>query len=202
MSEKRKPYATLTIRKPRMSLLLSTILVLAIVGVVASGYIKDRNEQVAQLSSLQDGLENAQARLQQSQAELAAANAALEEYRASFSDPLAYYDYSDGRGKWLRLFACSQIVFNSFTPEASGGVNLLSFNVLAREITREVTQRDDYSLVGEFDWAAPGESTRSILFYMRQDVVAERDFTWLDSTDWNVQHRNWEEYLDDHCLDQ
>lgn len=199
MSEKRKPYATLTIRKPRMSFLLLVILVLAIVAVAVSGFVQERNEQAAELSALLDSVEKAQASLQQSQAELSAAEAKLVDYRAPFADPLAYYDYLDGRGKWLRLYACSQIVFDSFMSEESG-VNLLSFNVLARKITRDMTQRDNYALVGEYDWAAPGESTKTIFFYMRQDVLDERAFVWPDSTDWAVQHRNWEEYLDEHCL--
>ena len=198
MDEKRKPYATITIRKPRTSLLLSAILIAAIVAVAAGSILQERDAQAAQLSALQDSVETAQAGLQQSQAELAAANATLLDYRQQFADPLSYYDYSEGQGKWLRLFACSDIVLDSLTRGVSGGT-IVAYNVLDRKANAHLKRRDDYSLVGEYDWAPGGEKMETIYFYMRQDVLTQGAFNWPDSNEWSVLHRNWEDYLIEHC---
>ena len=60
MDEKRKPYATIMIRKPRVSLLLSAVLVAAIVAVAASGILQERADRAAELETLQESLETTQ----------------------------------------------------------------------------------------------------------------------------------------------
>lgn len=209
MDEKRKPYATLTIRKPRISLMLSAILIVAIVAVAAGGVLQERDKRDAELKSLADSLQIAQSNQRQAEAdvsaleaELSAAESKLTDYRQPFADPLGYYDYSEDRGQWLRLFSCSHIVLDSFTPGDGDGATMVSYNVLDRKATADLTRRDNYDLVGEFDWKPEGEKPRALFFYMRRDVLEEGAFSWPDSDDWPVVHRNWEDYLDDHCHDQ
>ena len=206
MDEKRKPYATIMIRKPRISLLLSAILVVAIAAVAAAGILQERSERAAELEILQQSLETTQnlvARAEMGRGEiedkLRAAESRLADYHKQFAEPAGYYDYSDGRGRWLRLYSCSTIVLNSFNSGNGDGASLVSHNVLDRKIASDLTRRDNYSKVGDIPWTPEGEKSQTIDFYIRQDVLAGGDFAWPNSDDWAITHRNWEDYLDDYC---
>lgn len=209
MDEKRKPYATIMIRRPRVSLLLTFILVAAIVAVAIGGVLQERHQLDAELTSLKASLQGAQSSLRQAEAEygaledkLKAAEGQLEDYYKHFVEPAGYYDYSDGKGKWLRFFSCTHVVLDSFAAGEGAGATLVSYNVLDRKATSDLGRRDNYALVGEFNWKPPDEASKVIYFYMRQDVLAGDGFTWPDTEDWSVVHRNWEDFLDEHCHQQ
>ncbi|MCY3779422.1 MAG: hypothetical protein OXG78_03850 [Chloroflexi bacterium] len=204
MDDKRKPYATIMIRKPRISLLLSAILIAAIVAVAAGGILQERADRAVELEILQNNLETTQYTLMRSETErgivedqLRAAESQLEEYHRHFAEPAGYYDYSDGRGKWLRLFSCSHVVLDSFA--AGEGATLVAYNVIDRKAVSALTRRDNYALAGEFLWTPEEEAAVIIYFYLRQDVLEDADFTWPEREDWATVHRNWEDYLDDFC---
>ena len=207
MDEKRKPYATIMIRKPRISLLLSAILIAAIAAVAVGSILQERADRAAELDNLQQSLETTQQTLMRSETErgnveerLRAAESELAEYQMDFVEPAGYYDYSEGKGKWLRLFACSQIVLDSFKPgEGGDGVTLVAYNVHDRKSTADLTRRDNYQLVGEFDWTQRGDEFETIYFHLRDDVLADYPFTWPDGGDWTVVHRNWDDYLEEYC---
>lgn len=199
MNEKRKPYATITFRKPRISLLVSAFMILALVAVAASGYLQERDAQAAQLGALHDSLQQSRAEFSVIEAELSAAETELVDYRQQFARPLGYYDYSEGMGKWMRHFACSRIVLDSVLPGEVDGGTLVSYNVLDRRANADLKRRDNYSFVGEYEWTPKGELSETIYFYIREDVLTDGAFTWPDSNEWDVLHRNWEDYLDDHC---
>lgn len=209
MDEKRKPYATIMIRKPRISLLLSVILIAAIVAVAAGGLLQDRAERAAEIETLQESLETSQSLLMRAETEhgivedrLRSAESQLEAYHKHFAEPAGYYDYSDGKGKWLRLFSCSHVVLDSFAAGGGAGATLVSYNVLDRKATSDLNRRDNYPLVGELNWTPPGEASKILYFYLREDVLEGAAFTWPDTEDWAVVHRNWEDYLDEHCHQQ
>lgn len=210
MDEKRKPFATITFRKPRISLLLSALLITAIAAVAVGSVLQERAERTAELESLEISLQDAQSSLRQTEADLdanedrlRAAESRLADYYKHFAEPAGYYDYSEGKGKWLRLFSCSRVVLDSFTPDGDGdGATLVSYNVIDRKATADLTRRDNYDLVGEFNWTPPGEMSKIIYFYLRQDVLGDAAFTWPGSDDWAIVHRNWEDYLDEHCHQQ
>ena len=204
MDEKRKPYATIMIRKPRVSLLLSAILVAAIVAVAAGGILHDRDQRAAEIQALQESLDASERLLMQAETEsgaisdkLKAAESQLADYQKRFAEPAGYYDYSGGRGKWLRLYSCSRIVLESL--EVGDGATLVSHYVVDRKATADLTSRDNYGEVGQISWTPEGAKPRTIFFYVRQDVLADGDFAWPDSDDWTTTHRTWEDYLDDYC---
>ena len=206
MDEKRKPYATIMIRKPRISLLLSALLIAAIAAVAVGSILQERDQRAAELESLQYSLQTAQSSLRQTEAELSAnedklkaAESRLADYRKAYAEPAGYYDYSEGKGKWLRLFSCSPIVLDSHTSGESDSATLTAYNLLDRKATADLTRRDNYEPAGEYDWTPKGDEFETIFFYLRDDVLADYPFTWPDSDDWTVVHRNWEDYLEDYC---
>ena len=206
MDEKRKAYATLTFRKPRISLLLSAILVLAIAAVAAYGILQERSIRAAALKSLEDSLRIAESHWRQAEGErdaletrLAAAESKLTSYRQAYADPAGYYDYSEGKGKWLRLFTCSSVVLESLIGGESNSATLVGYNLVDRKATADLTRRDNYEAVGEYDWTPRGDEFETIYFHLRADVMADHPFTWPDSDEWPIVHRNWEDYLEDYC---
>lgn len=207
MDDKRKPYATISIRKPRVSLLVSAFIMFAIAAVATSGYLQERDQLAAELKSFEDSLGIAQSNLRQAEADLSAveekltaAESKLAEYQAAYAEPVGYYDYSEGTGKSLRLFSCSPVVMDSHISRDSNSAILVAYNLLDRKATADLTRNDHYVAVGEYDWSPRGDEFETIFFYMRQDL---RDaFTWRDNEDWSLVHRNWEDYLEDYCIMQ
>lgn len=207
MDEKRKPYATISFRKPSGSFLLSAFLTLAIVSIVVISILQEREKQALQLASLQISLEDAQFSLRQAEEELgavaarlSAAESKLAKYQQQFAEPVGYFNLPGGQGKALRLFSCSVIALESLLDGDSSSATLIAYDVLDHKVSANLRERANYESVGEYTWSSGSDEVETMFFYLRQDVLAVDPFSWADSEDWAVVYPNWEDYLDEHCL--
>ena len=206
MEEKRKPFATIYLRKPRKSVLLSTFLILAIVAVAASMFMQERDEQAAKLNSLEDSLQIVQSSLQiaedqlgDAEDRLADAESRIAEYQVQLGEPLGFYDFSEGRGKSLRFYSCSRNVNDALSSGDGDGATLITFDVLDRKATSDLLKGDNYDVVGNYDWQPEGYRSQTIIFYMRKDVLARDPFTLQDQEEWDEMHLDWSDHLEYDC---
>lgn len=205
MDNKQKPYATLTIRKPRMSQVAATTIMILLAALAVSWHMSETSwlQQQVQAKNvlLQEhgvALRQTQIELRDAEAQLADAEARLSASLASWrlQEPVGFYidpeDYLSGR-RMLKAVAC--------IGGADGFEPYIAYGTADPDIIAEFGGRDDYVLAGQAkasaDWSFSDEISED--FYTRADVMEKFPYRWSDLRDWLGNETNWYDRLYTFC---
>lgn len=205
MDNKRKPYATLTIRKPRMSQVAATTIMILLAALAVSWHLSETSrlkqqalDASARLQERSDALRQARVGLHEAEAQLADAEARLNASLASWrlQEPVGFYidpeDYLSGR-RMLKAVAC--------IGAADGFEPYIAYGTADPDVIAEFVGRDDYVLAGQAkasaDWSFTDEISED--FYTRADVMEKFPYRWSDLRAWLSNESNWYDRLYTFC---
>lgn len=197
MSEKSKPFATIYIRKPRLSRLASLILILLVVLTVAVAVVQERVVWQAQLEDSAGRLQVLAAELERAQDKLNL-NAPAWQLR----EPVGYYVGYSGfvtNHPETTLVYCKLDVIDPQRDEYSGAGGLY-FLTVEKHLLSEVVQTDDYRLVGRDKDSAEWDNDHySDDYYMAEIVLDQAPFVWSETKDWEDNFEQWQKHLRESC---
>ena len=212
MGEKRKPYATITFRKPRLPFLATVGLILFVVMVSGLLGWRDFEGMQAKLQEtealLQDrtiSLNDTASRLQTVESQLQETTTKLEDYSRfwrELDEPLGYRIWHEPE-IGLEAITCV-LVPEDFRLSASVYDNgyLFHYELRGRDAISAIIGNDRYKLVGKDKWGANWtyDDDLSEDYYMHDNVHRVFPFKWWSSTkDWLENSWDWEDRLQRYC---
>lgn len=205
MNEKRKPFATITFSKPRVSLVTAGILMLFLAVAAVAYHIREIERLNARLQNVTGQLLDGTATLSDwadrsltLEQQLEEAETKLREAQSFWQlrEPAGFYivphDALSGR-RTLRAIACLPIA-NGFEPYV--------FYVSSdREVIEDFVQREEYLLVGQAKTSADWEYSDEISedFYTHTAAYDRFPYKWSTLRDWLSNEDSWYERLYVYC---
>lgn len=216
MSEKRKPYVTISIKKPRISHLVSLMLILIIGAVAGTFGIQEYGrwqETKAELRETEGLLTEQTTRLQETEANLQATEAELQAVKSKYNaeeylrvwqshEPAGFHIDRENGGLVLQAVTCyipqdnepSNDVYDDIGP-------LVHYNIVNRHTVMTLSQSDKYKLVGQDQMSAGWADDEYVSqhYYTHQAVFDRYPYTWSSSKDWGSNWRGWDERIRTYC---
>ena len=152
MDDKRKPYLTISVRKPRFSSAMVAI-VLLVAAVAGTLGIQEYQRWQKQLLDTETRLQETEEKLLETESELLEAQGKLEGYLlvSPLSEPIAFMSTSWG----IDAIACTQMPlgYRAWGNTAATG-RLLFYFTTEWDSVESIDQSDQYWLVGKDEWGA------------------------------------------------
>lgn len=203
MNEKRKPYATIHIMKPRLPHTVSAgliLLVILAVGLLGSGY----ENLHAELREAEFRLQERASQLRDVESRLQEAASELEEYALfwrQLNEPLGFRVTPEPYAR-LEAITCLRIP-ESYRSGASvyDFGYLFRYEILGRNAILDLLGDEKYKLVGRDKWSANWtlRDDFSDDYYMHEAVYRIFPFRWSLSNEWVENSRDWEDRLQRYC---
>ena len=205
MDEKRKPFATITISKPRFSQVTAGILMLMIAATAVTYHLRESDrwhvqlqdvtrqllEGAASLSEAEDRVLTLEQQLLEAENKLRDAPSLwqLDEPAGFFIDPQSTLS---GR-RTLMAMACMR-VSHSFEP-------YVFYFSSDQAVIEAFTQREDFLLVGQAKNSADWEYSVDISedFYTHAAAYDRYPYKWSESRDWLSNEESWYDRLVLYC---
>ncbi|MCY4072610.1 MAG: hypothetical protein OXG60_15050 [Chloroflexi bacterium] len=211
MEEKRKPFVTIFIRKPRVSRLVSAVLILLLI--VAMGLFgmqeverwqEKMRETERQLQERSVSLQEAESRLQHAEMRLDEAERKLLQDSPVWQlrEPVGYYL---GYSGFVTNLSEATLVFCELSAldvqgEESAVDGHLFFLTVRAHLRSDLIPTDDYQLVGrDKDSARWDAEYLSDEYYMGKRVLEISPFEWSSAKDWEDNFQDWQDHLRTFC---
>ncbi|MCY4538222.1 MAG: hypothetical protein OXE52_08325 [Chloroflexi bacterium] len=211
MEEKSKPFMTIFIRKPRVSRLVSAVLILlllAVIGLfgmqVVERWQAKMRETERQLQERSVSLQKAESRLQNVEARLNEAERKLLQDSPVWQlrEPVGYYlgysGFVTNRSEVTLVFCKLSAVDAQGNDSAVDGH--FFFLTISANLTEDVIPATDYRLVGrDKDSAKWSAKYLSDEYYMDKRVLEVSPFKWSSEKDWEDNFQDWQDHLRAFC---
>ncbi len=204
MEEKRKPFVTIFIRKPRVSRLVSAVLILLLIVAMGLFGIQEVERWQAKMRETERQLQERSVSLQEAEARLHEAERKLLQDSPLWQlrEPVGYYL---GYSGFVTNLAEATLVFCELGAldaqgEESAVDGHLYFLTISTHLIADVIPPVDYQLVGrDKDSARWDTEYLSDDYFMGKRVLEISPFTWSSAKDWEDNFQDWQDHLRAFC---
>ncbi|MCY3779420.1 MAG: hypothetical protein OXG78_03840 [Chloroflexi bacterium] len=199
MDEKRKPYATISIRRPRLSQVTAAVLASLLFASVAAFVLKEIEGGRTSLRDSESQLQAAQDLIAKTEAELRVVRDALlhDPLSRLTLRPVGLAVQSYGMGAYQSE---AEATFCLRMPDGLEPYFVAEANDL--EYIGALIEGGDYELAGKDELSAEWFQGRYINtdYYTRKDVLERRPYQWSRSKTWSSNKAAWESRLRQFCV--
>ena len=204
MEEKRKPFVTIFIRKPRVSRLVSAVLILFLIAAIGLFGMQEVERWQAKMRETERQLQERSLSLQEAEARLHEAERKLSQDSPVWQlrEPVGYYlgysGFVTNRAEVTLVFCKLSAVGVPGDDSAVDG--RLFFLTISAHLVSDVIPIVDYQLVGrDKDSAKWDTEYLSDDYYMGKRVLEKSPFTWSSAKDWEDNFQDWQDHLHAFC---
>ncbi|MYD10659.1 MAG: hypothetical protein F4X02_11535 [Chloroflexi bacterium] len=198
MDDKRKPYATVSIRRPRLSQVTAAVLASLLFASAAAFVLREIEGWRSSLRDSQDQLQAAQEQFATTEAELRVIRNALRHSPLSYQTlrPVGFAVPSYGMGAYQ---SDAEATFCLRMPDGLEPYFVAQTNDLS--YVGALIESGDYELAGKDELSAGWIQGRYMNddYYTRKDVLERLPYQWSRSETWSSNSARWETRLRQFC---